>query len=73
MRVATPATVSTYAFVNPIVALTLGWAVGDDLITWRTAVAAVLVIGAVVLTRNGSSRSQAWAETQSGEARARAA
>jgi drug/metabolite transporter (DMT)-like permease len=52
MRVAAPATVSTYAFVNPIVALALGWAVGDDLITWRTAVAAALVIGAVLLTRS---------------------
>jgi drug/metabolite transporter (DMT)-like permease len=55
LRVASPATVSTYAFVNPIVALTLGWAVGDDLITWRTAVAAVLVIGAVLLTRSKSA------------------
>jgi drug/metabolite transporter (DMT)-like permease len=72
MRVATPATVSTYAFVNPIVALTLGWAVGDDLITWRTAVAAALVIGAVLLTRERSSHSRARAEQQSGRA-ARAA
>jgi hypothetical protein len=39
--------------VNPIVALALGWAVGDDLITWRTAVSALLVIGAVLLTREG--------------------
>lgn len=73
MRVATPATVSTYAFVNPVVALTLGWAVGDDIITWRTAVAAALVIGAVLLTREGSSRSRAEAVSKSGQARARAA
>jgi drug/metabolite transporter (DMT)-like permease len=73
MRVARPATVSTYAFVNPIVALTLGWAVGDDLITWRTAVAAVFVIGAVLLTRQGSSHSRARAAQESGSARARAA
>jgi drug/metabolite transporter (DMT)-like permease len=73
MRVAAPATVSTYAFVNPIVALTLGWAVGDDLITWRTAVAAALVIGAVLLTRDGASRSRVLAEQESGSARARAA
>jgi drug/metabolite transporter (DMT)-like permease len=51
MRVASPATVSTYAFVNPIIALTLGWAVGDDTIGFRTIVATVLVIGAVLLTR----------------------
>jgi drug/metabolite transporter (DMT)-like permease len=73
MRVATPATASTYAFVNPIVALTLGWAVGDDLITWRTAVAAGLVIGAVLLTRQGASQARARAEQESGSARARAA
>ena len=73
LRVATPAMVSTYAFVNPIVALTLGWAVGDDVITWRTAVAAVLVIGAVLLTRDGSARTRAHAAQESGSARARAA
>jgi drug/metabolite transporter (DMT)-like permease len=72
MRIATPATVSTYAFVNPIVALALGWAVGDDLITWRTATAATLVIGAVLLTRDGASHSRARAEQESGR-RARAA
>jgi drug/metabolite transporter (DMT)-like permease len=72
MRVAAPATVSTYAFVNPIVALALGWAVGDDVITWRTAVAAALVIGAVLLTREGPPRSSARAEER-GQARARAA
>jgi drug/metabolite transporter (DMT)-like permease len=55
MRVASPATVSTYAFVNPIIALTLGWAVGDDTIGIRTIVATVLVIGAVLLTREGSA------------------
>jgi drug/metabolite transporter (DMT)-like permease len=73
MRVASPATVSTYAFVNPIVALTLGWAVGDDLITWRTAVAAVLVIAAVMLTRNGSSRLRLQTQQEAGSGRARAA
>jgi hypothetical protein len=39
--------------VNPVVALALGWLVGDDLITARVLVAAALVIGAVVLTRPG--------------------
>jgi drug/metabolite transporter (DMT)-like permease len=42
--------VGSYAFVNPIVALALGWLVGDDHITLRMLAAAVLVIGAVVLT-----------------------
>lgn len=56
MRVASPASVSTYAFVNPIVALTLGWSVGDDQLSSRTVVAAALVIGAVLLTREPRSR-----------------
>ena len=53
MRVATPAAASSYAFVNPLVALLLAWAVGDGTITPRTAVAATLVIGSVLLTRGG--------------------
>ncbi len=73
MRVATPATVSTYAFVNPVVALTLGWAVGDDTIGVRTLVAAVLVIGAVFLTRETSPSTRATAQHEPGARRARAA
>ncbi|MEO8201814.1 MAG: EamA family transporter [Gemmatimonadota bacterium] len=51
LRVTRPAVATSYAFVNPIVALGLGWIVGDDRVTGRTLVAAVLVIGAVLLTR----------------------
>lgn len=51
LRVTRPAVATSYAFVNPVVALALGWAVGDDRITGRTLIAAVLVIGAVVMTR----------------------
>jgi drug/metabolite transporter (DMT)-like permease len=51
LRVTRPAVATSYAFVNPVVALALGWAVGDDRLTGRTIVAAVLVIGAVALTR----------------------
>lgn len=52
LRVTTPAAVGTYAFVNPVIALGLGWAVGDEMLTGRTLIAAALVIGAVVLTRD---------------------
>lgn len=51
LRVASPAAVSSYAFVNPIVALALGVAVGDDALSGRIALSAALVIAAVVLTR----------------------
>jgi drug/metabolite transporter (DMT)-like permease len=51
IRVASAAAVSTYAFVNPVVALLLARAVGDGELTARTAVAAALVVGAVVFSR----------------------
>jgi drug/metabolite transporter (DMT)-like permease len=50
LRVASPAAVSSYAFVNPMVALALGVLVGDDVLSPRVAVSAVLVVGAVILT-----------------------
>ena len=53
MRVATPAAASSYAFVNPVVALLLGWAVGDEILTETTAAAGTLVIVSVLLTRGG--------------------
>lgn len=55
LRVASPAAVSTYAFVNPMVALALGVLVGDDLLSPRVALSALLVIGAVVLTTQSQS------------------
>ena len=56
LRVASPAAVSSYAFVNPIVALTLGVLVGDDRLGVRVLVSALLVVGAVVLTIRTSTR-----------------
>ncbi|HKH94288.1 MAG TPA: EamA family transporter [Gemmatimonadaceae bacterium] len=55
MRVASPAAVSSYAFVNPIVALALGILVGDDALTGRVVISAILVVGAVVLTMRSAS------------------
>ena len=49
LQVTTPERVGSYAFVNPVVALLLAWVVGDGIITGRTVVAAVMVIGSVVL------------------------
>ncbi|HEU4680345.1 MAG TPA: EamA family transporter [Gemmatimonadales bacterium] len=53
LRVSTPAAVGTYAFVNPVVALALAWAVGDEPFSIRTVAAAVIVLGAVVLIWKG--------------------
>lgn len=55
LRVTSAAAVSTYAFVNPVVALLLAWLVGDGDLSVRTGVAAVLVVGAVVFSRTPAS------------------
>lgn len=49
LRVSTPARVSTYAYVNPVVALFLGWALADEEITARTLIAAAIILGSVVM------------------------
>jgi len=41
--------VSTYAFVNPLVALLLGWIVGGEQLSLRTLVAALFILAAVAL------------------------
>lgn len=49
LRVSTPARVATYAYVNPVVALFLGWALAAEPLTPRTGVAAAVILSAVVL------------------------
>jgi drug/metabolite transporter (DMT)-like permease len=49
LQVATPAVVGTYSFVNPVVALALAWAVGDEAFSGRTILAAAIVPAAVFL------------------------
>lgn len=40
---------STYAYVNPVVALLLGWAIAGEAITPRTLIAAAVILGGVAL------------------------
>jgi drug/metabolite transporter (DMT)-like permease len=44
-----PAHLGTYAYVNPIVAVVLGWAIAGERLSMRTGVAAAIVICAVAL------------------------
>jgi len=44
-----PALVGTYAFVNPVVAVALGWAFASEALTSRTLLAMVVIVGAVVM------------------------
>ena len=43
------ALVSTYAYVNPLVAVFLGWAVLSEPVSVRTIAAGVIILGAVAL------------------------
>jgi len=45
----TPARVGTYAFVNPVVALFLGWLILAEPLTLRTILAAGVILTAVIL------------------------
>lgn len=56
LSVVPPARVSTYAYVNPVVAVILGWAVAGEPITARTLLATALIVGAVATIVTTRSR-----------------
>jgi drug/metabolite transporter (DMT)-like permease len=45
--------VATYGYVNPVVAVALGWAILDEPVTPRMLLAGAIIVGAVVLIANG--------------------
>ena len=49
LRNANLATVSTYAYVNPVVAVFLGWGLAGEPFTPRIAAAAAVIVGSVVI------------------------
>ncbi|MDQ2978297.1 MAG: EamA family transporter [Acidobacteriota bacterium] len=49
LKVTTPARVTTYAYVNPLVAVLLGWAVAGEALTLRIGIATAGIVGAVAL------------------------
>ncbi|MEM4284081.1 MAG: drug/metabolite exporter YedA [Candidatus Caldarchaeum sp.] len=56
LRVTTAAIASTYAYVNPVVAVFLGWALAGEVFSERTLLAAVIIIVAVALITFYSTR-----------------
>ena len=56
MRNTSPAKVSTYAYVNPVVAIYLGWAFADEPITPQILLASMLLVSAVVIVIRYSPR-----------------
>jgi drug/metabolite transporter (DMT)-like permease len=55
----TAARVATYAFVNPVVALFLGWLFAGEAITLRTVLAAAIILTAVILVITAPHRTPA--------------
>ncbi len=51
-----PARVATYAYVNPVVAMLLGWAFAGEPLTFRTLAASAVILGAVILVITAQHR-----------------
>lgn len=49
LRETTPAKASTYAYVNPVIAVLLGWAFANEPITMRTVVGAGIILAGVAM------------------------
>jgi drug/metabolite transporter (DMT)-like permease len=49
LREVSPAKASTYAYVNPVVAVFLGWAIAGEPVTMRTLAAAAIILGGVAM------------------------
>ena len=52
----TPAKVSTYAYVNPVVAVFLGWLILGEPLNGRIMLASAIIIGAVAIITIGRTR-----------------
>jgi drug/metabolite transporter (DMT)-like permease len=59
LRVSTPARVATYAYVNPVVAVLLGWLLAGEAISARMMVAAVIIVAGVALITAAEGRTPA--------------
>jgi len=59
LQKSTAARVATYAFVNPVVALFLGWLILGETITLRTVIAAAVILTAVILVITAPHRAPA--------------
>jgi drug/metabolite transporter (DMT)-like permease len=56
LKAADPVLVSTYAYVNPVVAVALGWLLAGETLTGREAAAAALIVLAVAAITRARSR-----------------
>ena len=60
-----PTLISTHTYVNPLVAIVLGWAVGGEALTARLLLGGLLVIAAIALVGRANSREPTAAKSAS--------
>jgi drug/metabolite transporter (DMT)-like permease len=56
LQATSPSNVATYAYVNPVIAVLLGWAFAGEPLTMVMIVAAAIIIGGVVLIINSQTK-----------------
>lgn len=49
LKVSTPSKVTTYAYVNPVVAVIFGWLLAGEELSMRTILASAVIIGSVII------------------------
>ena len=59
LRVGSPTRAATYAYVNPVVAVFLGWLLASEPITPRTILATLVIVGGVVLITSARTKPRA--------------
>lgn len=72
LRVAHTAHVATYAYVNPVIAIFLGWALAGERFTNQMFVAAMVIVAAVVLIITNQSKQKQQPKHESPARRAEA-
>jgi len=62
-------TMSLYAYINPLVAVLLGWLILDERLTWVSVAAMCTILAGVALVQTGGRRSHRTVEIPGGAAR----
>jgi drug/metabolite transporter (DMT)-like permease len=57
-----PTLVATHTFVNPVVAVLLGWLLAGEALTLRLVMATIAILGAIVLIQRGDRHNEIQAE-----------
>lgn len=62
LKVSDPTVVSTYAYINPVVAVFLGWAIAGEQMSSQDALAAMIILISVFIITKSNTRSKAMTD-----------